>query len=534
MHHGFTQPRLCTSFRQWRAAVPSIWEMSGKGRKSMPGADLIRSALAAALLTFACIGTSGAATPNVVVFLADDMGWGDLHANNPASRIPTPNLDRLAREGMRFTNAHTSAAKCAPSRYSILTGNYQWRGRWKWGAWQYYWESQIRPGQMTVGDIVRRAGYRTGYVGKLHMGGDFFAVGTSTITRSSATVDFGRGFANGPRAHGFDYSFALLEGIQDAPYAYFENDSLVGNTSDLRVWPAGTYGNSVILLTGPGMPYWNSSRIGPDLMGKAIGFIDAHLAGPDAAKPFLLYYAAQSAHEPYTPPATFDGTPIRGATGMCARQDMIYEADVALGRLHEALRTRGLLEDTLIVFTSDNGGLDYCGQDSSGPNMSGYKGQILEGGHRVPLIVKWGQTGSFTVPAGTVRRQLVGAQDLAATLAGIVGVDLDPTQARDSFDLSQVWLGQRGDTPPVRGSLIAESRDLDLVTRIAPTFASIEGPWKLVAQESGTGHTVLSLHNLKTDPKELTDIKDDPAQAKRVRGMLTRFLRRYAAERTTP
>ena len=110
------------------------------------------------------------------------------------------------------------------------------------------------------------------------------------------------------------------------------------------------------------MPYWNSSAVGPDLMRKAIGFIDQHLQGPDAARPFLLYYAAQSAHEPYTPPAKFDGTPIRGATGLCPRQDMVYEVDVALGRLHDALRTRGLLENTLIYFTSDNGGLDHCGQ----------------------------------------------------------------------------------------------------------------------------------------------------------------------------
>ena len=108
----------------------------------MTGANLVWSALIAALLGLAAIGPACAATPNVVVFLADDMGWGDLHANNPASPTPTPNLDRLAREGMRFTNAHTSAAKCAPSRYSILTGNYQWRGRWKWGAWQYYWDSR--------------------------------------------------------------------------------------------------------------------------------------------------------------------------------------------------------------------------------------------------------------------------------------------------------------------------------------------------------------------------------------------------------
>ena len=500
----------------------------------MTAVKLVRSAILAALLGFVAMGAASAATPNVVVFLADDLGWGDVRANNPASRIPTPNLDRLAREGMRFTNAHTSAAKCAPSRYSILTGNYQWRGRWPWGAWQFYWESQIRPGQMTVGDILQRAGYRTGFVGKLHMGGDFFALGSNTITRSSANVDFGRPFGNGPLGRGFNYSFTMLEGMHDWPYAYFENDRLVGDARDLRMWNAGTYGDSVILLSGQGMPYWDTSRIGPDLMAKAIGFIDTHRAGPDRERPFFLFYSAQSAHEPFTPPATFDGIPVRGATGMCARQDMVYEVDVAVGRLHEALRTRGLLRDTLIVFTSDNGGLDYCGHDSSGPNMSGYKGQILEGGHRVPLIVKWGETGAFTVPPRSVRNQLVGTQDLAATLAAITGVDLDATQARDSFDLSQVWLGARRDGPPVRSHLIAESRDLDATTRIPSTFASIEGPWKLVAQVSGTGHAVQALYDLKSDPRELTNLKDDPAQASRVRNMLKRFQQRFASTRTAP
>jgi arylsulfatase A-like enzyme len=498
----------------------------------MPQAGRRHGFALALFLLLALIGPARAAKPNIVVFLADDMGWGDLNANNPASRIPTPNLDRLAREGMRFTNAHTSAAKCAPSRYSILTGNYQWRGRWKWGAWQFYWESQIRPGQMTLGDILKQAGYRTAFVGKLHMGGDFFAAGSNAIARSAATVDFGRPFANGPLAHGFHDSFSLLEGMQDEPYAYFENDRLLGDVRDLRTWNAGTYGDSVILATGRGMPYWDSSRIGPDLMARAVGFIDAHRAGPDRDRPFFLFYSAQSAHEPYTPPPTFDGIPVRGATGMCPRQDMVYEVDVAFGRLHEALRTRGLLEDTLIVFTSDNGGLDYCGHDSSGPTLSGYKGQILEGGHRVPLIVKWGKAGAYTVPPRAVRNQLVGAQDLAATLAAITGVALDDTQARDSFDLSKVWLGRRGDSPPVRDHLIVESRDLDLTTRIPSTFASIEGSWKLVAQVAESGYAVQALYNLKSDPLEQTNLAADPAQAKRVRGMLMRLERRFASART--
>ncbi len=479
---------------------------------------------------------ASAQPPNIVVILADDVGWGDIRANNLASRLPTPNLDRLARNGMRFTNAHSSAALCAASRYSILAGNYQWRGRFPWGMATHFQRSQFLEGQRTLGDILRQAGYATAFVGKWHLGGDFFAKGGDTVTRDRSLVDYSRPMGNGPRAHGFDYSFPLLEGIQDPPYAYFENDLLIGDASQLRWWDETTEilpGGSVIDHPGIGMPYWNSVQVGPDMMTRALGFIDSHRSAYGSTKPFFLYYAATAAHAPHTPPATFLGQPVRNVTAMCERQDMVYELDVAVGMLLEKLHTARVLKDTLILFTSDNGAPDDdCGHDGSGSAFSGYKGLVTEGGHRVPFVVRWGDGTSYTIPKGTVRGQLVGQTDLAATLAALVGVPLPVDQARDSFNLLPVWLGQVGDSLPVRDHLIAEARWDPPNIRVNAKFAYYEGNWKLVVEKLPTGFTPIGLYNLRQDSAELNNLRS--TKTWQVKEMLARFKVRYAGSRTAP
>lgn len=477
--------------------------------------------------------SSGLATPpNIVVILGDDVGWGDIQAYNPQSSIPTPNLNRLAQEGMRFTNAHSSAASCAPTRYSAITGNYQWRGLRPYGTWNFQDQSQILPGQLTLGDITRIAGYSTAFIGKMHLGGDFFERGSSNITRDGSRADFSRPFDNGPIAHGFDYSFTLLEGIQSAPYAYFENDQLVGDHNLLRQWLPGGYGRSGVLAAGIGMPYWDSSRVGEDLMFKALGFIDQHIAQYGSSKPFFLYYAATAAHSPFTPADTFFGQQVRGVTGLCSRQDMIYELDLAVGVLTERLRANGSLGNTIFVFTSDNGGNDACGHDSSGPTFSGHKFQVQEGGHRVPLLVRWGDGSSFAIPPGTVREQLVGVHDLVATIATVVGQPLAADQARDSFNMLPVFLGTASDGVPVRDHLIAQAIQGPSGEKIPPTFAYYEGEWKLIVRLNGRVFSPLALYNLQFDPAETGDIT--ATNLPRVSAMLDRFVQRYGSSRSAP
>ena len=508
-------------------------------RRTMVGSTPVSRQVRAVVLMLALnlgILSAGAlaAPPNIVVILADDMGWGDLRANHPESQVPTPNLDRLAAEGMRFTDAHTPAAMCAPTRYAALTGNYHWRGRRAWGTWQFNKSSQFLPGQQTIGDILSAAGYHTAFVGKTHLGADFFEIGSDRVSATPETADFARPFRDGMRDHGFAYTFPLLEGIQEEPYAYFENDQLVGDARQMRIWAKGVYGSSRIDNAGRGMPYWNSSQVGPDLAERAFAFIARHHGSFGASRPFFLYYAAQAAHSPYTPPESFMGTPVRGATNMCARQDMIYELDVFVGKLEQHLKSLGLLSNTLILFTSDNGGRDNCLHDSSGPGFRGIKGQILEGGHRVPFIVKWGDGSSYPIRKGAVRHQMISVNDLTASLAAAAGVGIDPAQARDSFNFLPVWQGLVSDYKPVRDHLISESRESAPGIDTPPTFAYRERTWKLIAQWNGVGYDAVGLYDLGTDSLEATNLIGTVGQASRTKNMLARFVSRRNSERTAP
>jgi arylsulfatase A-like enzyme len=489
----------------------------------------------AAFLTWgpsAAVSQMTPALPNIVVVLADDIGLGDIAPYNPSLVGLTPNLDRLAQEGMRFTHAHSSAAVCAPSRYSALTGNYHWRGRREWGTWRYYHPSQVLPGQWTIGDMLRFAGYRTALVGKLHLGGDFMATRSTEITRDPARADISRPFGGGPLAHGFDYSFNLLEGIQNPPYAYFENDALYGDPALLRRWDAGAYGNSRVPSAGIGMSYWDSSRVGEDLLTRALGFIDGHVAAFGTTRPFFLYYAAAEAHPPLSPPDAFFGQPIRGISQTCSRDDMIHQLDLAVGILIDRLRAHGLLGNTLFVFASDNGSNPANCRDSTGSPFSGYKGQVLEGGHRVPMIVRWGDAGIYAVPPGSIRTQAVGVQDLAATLAAVARVPVPPEQALDSFNLLPLLLGQRDDLSPVRDHLIAEARKETKLVGSDPLFAYYEADWKLVARRTVAGFEADGLFNLTQDPAELNDLL--AIERARATEMLERFKLRHAGPRSAP
>jgi len=474
--------------------------------------------------------------PNIIFFISDDMGWGDSPVYNPESKIPMPNLDKLAAEGMWFTDAHTPAARCAPTRYSAMTGNYQWRGLKESGQWKYRGGSQILGDQLTVANILQDNGYNTAIFGKLHLGGDFYRKGSNEFVSETAPeelIDFARGLQNGPLTYGFNYSYLCLRGIQDPPYAFFENDQLVGNPDDLMMWESGWYGDSKIIMDGIGMPYWNSSEVGPVLTQKAIEFIDRHhQKNLDAGtnNPFFLYYASQSAHGPYTPPDSFHGEPVKGATGMGRHTDMIYEIDVALGKLMEAVQERGLINNTLIIFTSDNGGIPnqtHLGHDAVG-GLRGKKMQIWEGGHRVPFVAKWGDgtpEGSF-IPPGTISNQLIGVHDLTATLAALVGENLPANQARDSFNFLPVLLGElyTGNSS-VRDHLIMNT---DKPVRY---LAIRESYWKLILDEN---NNVFGLYNLADDLYETDNLMDDPSQTDSIQAMKERLLELRDSDRTAP
>jgi arylsulfatase A-like enzyme len=527
--------------RESGADLVSVTLIFSRRHRRASGIRPLRSVAAVFICLLLCGLKPGFAQdrPNVLFVIADDVGLGDVTAFNPQSRVDTPTLTQLASEGMRFTDAHTSAAKCAPSRYSIITGNYHWRGRKGWGQWQFKGGSQILPGQQTLGDVMQQAGYRTAFIGKSHLGAQFYQKGSNNFATNStpeSDVDFSRKFEEGPLDTGFDYSFLIMRGIQGSPYAWFENDLLLGDPEEMIHWAVGDYGDAYISEEGIGLPEWNTREVGPDILRSAIGFIDSHhsnnlSAGTD--QPFFLYHNTQAVHAPRVPPLELDGTQILDAT-ISDRLDMMVEIDVVLRVLLAELQSRGLLDNTLIVFTSDNGAIRTAGEANLGHDAAagfrGQKGRIYEGGHRVPLIVKWGDgtSSGSRVPPGTVRDSLVGIQDLYSTLATLVGTPLDEDQARDSFNILPILLGQSSES--VRDHMIQES-DRDEEGNPSRKLAYREGNWKLILDNDRQPD---EFYDLANDPGESSNLIGQASEASRIDQMHSRFLQLRDAERTAP
>ena len=482
--------------------------------------------------------------PNVLVVLADDMGWGDSPAHNPASRIPMPNVERLAASGMTFNRAYATP-KCAPTRYSLLTGNHVARGRRAEGTWNYRGGggSQILPGQQTVAGVLDSHSYDSAAIGKLHLGGNFFLRDSNQLARWDSPeeqIDFERGLFQGPRSQGFDYSYLLLRGIQESPYAYFENDKLVGEQDTMVQWPAGPAGDSYILAAGIGMPDWDSTAVGEHLTQAALDFVERHHdrnVARGTHDPFFLYFAPPSPHDPVTPPVSMLGEPIRGVTGLGPRADMVYQNDVSLGLILDALDERGLTDDTLVLFLSDNGGVrpsptELAAGHDKHAGLRGHKGEIWEGGSRTPLVAMWGDgtPAGSVIPPGSRSDQLVTVHDLAATLAALVGDNLPTDQARDSNNVLPVLTGQQPPGIPVRSWWVDEAREVAGVP--APVhYAIYDSRWKLVLDASDA---VAGLYDLAADPGETVNRAGEPAQAARIQRMRDRLLALRAAERTAP
>jgi len=482
--------------------------------------------------------------PNIVIVVGDDVGWGDVRANNPDGKIALPAIEKLARGGIRFSDAHTFASKCAPSRYSILTGNYQWRGRLSWGTWQYKGGSQLLPGQATLGSLLKRAGYSTAIVGKYHLGAHFYKTGSAGFATASdpdTVVDFSRAMVDGPSTLGFDYSFVAMRGIQAGPYAFFENGSLYGRASDLKMWNVGDYGNTQIIEGGIGLPNWVTRDVGPTLLSKALQFIESHhsaQAETSDPKPFFLYLASEAVHGPRKPPVAIGSRAISGISGLGKRTDMLVELDVVLDNVILRLEQLGLLENTLIVFTSDNGGSSLYSEINAGHLTSGGfrgdKGTIYEGGHRVPLIMKWGN-GAFESsphPAGTVIDALVAVPDLYATLAALVGVPIGLDEGRDSISFLPVLQGQAAATRDHIVSEADEPEDEAVDGGISGRhFAYRGGSWKLVFNGS---RTPVGLYDLSRDPHEANNLLAQPEQSQRVATLRASFDQVLISTRTAP
>ncbi len=470
---------------------------------------LLLGALLAALSGTVVHGASRA-RPNLVFILADDMGWGDPGCYNPDSRIPTPNLDRVAREGMRFTDAHSPSAVCSPTRYALLTGRYAWRSRLKRGVLDGYSPALLEPGRPTVASLLKSRGYATAAVGKWHLGlGD------------AEKTDYAKPLRPGPLTAGFDTFFGIPASLDMPPYLYVQDEApLVPATAAIGASEMRRHGGGGFWRAGALAPGFRHQEVLPRVTERAVDWIGRQ----SRRQPFFLYVALSSPHTPWMPTPEF-----RGRSGADWYGDFAAQTDAAVGRILHALAERGLEKDTLVLFTSDNGAhwlpedLRRWRHRANGP-WRGQKADIWEAGHRVPFLARW----PGRVPAGATCDQTVCHVDLFATAADLLGERLPRDGGEDSFSMLPLLRGRTG--RPVRPALVSHSGD--------GMFAIREGDWKLVEGLGSGGFTPPrleqpvpggpegQLYHLGEDPGEQRNLwKERPAEVARLQAMLDRCRR---------
>ncbi len=448
--------------------------------------------------------------PNVIILYADDLGYGDLQCYNPSSKIPTPNLDRLAAQGMRFTDAHSSSGICSPSRYALLTGRHHWRDFH--GIVNAFGASVFSPERLTLAAMLKEKGYVTSCIGKWHLGWNWDAIRVPGAKpraqgRQQAwgpeAFDWSKPIPDGPLAHGFDHYFGDTV-INFPPYCWIEDDKVVeapDTMLDTSKWKPIKEGNWEC-RPGPMISHWDPYQNIPVTTKRGIDFLRSRKG---AKEPFFLYFAYPSPHAPIIPNDQFDGKSEAGPYG-----DFVVETDDSIGQLLTALEESGQAQNTLIIFSADNGPEHYAyardekyGHWSSDP-LRGLKRDIYEGGHRVPMIVKW----PGVVPQGHVCDSLVSQVDIMATIAAAIDFALPDNAAEDSHDLL-----------PLLRAAVAAVRTTHIHNTSVNRYAIRDQDWLLINTEDG----YVSRRNANWEarrqyppdddqPVELYHLKDDLPQ----------------------
>lgn len=496
----------------------------------------------ASLLMLGCLWSAiaypaqAAEKPNIIFIMADDIGYGDLSCQG-ARHASTPNLDKLASDGMRFLDAHSPAATCTPSRRALLTGVYSWRQQPG---------STIAPGDAplsistnttTIASLAKSAGYRTGVVGKWHIG-----------LGPEGGPDWNGVIKPGPLDLGFDYAFIMAATGDRVPTVYIENDKVVNldPNDPIKVdykqkigsEPTGaenpellklkhTHGHDMTIVNGVGRigwmtgghaARWVDEDMSDTFVKQATQFIETSKADK---KPFLLYFATHGIHVPRVPHARFKGSSPSGTRG-----DAIQELDDAVGQVLAVLDKHQLTENTLVIFTSDNGGVMDDGYEDVGsfdyhPNapLAGYKGGLYEGGHRVPFIARW----PARIKAGSTSESLITHLDMAATISAIAGVSIPKGQCLDSISFLPILTSEQNTIQPSRETFIVHSGG------IKGPFAVRLNNWKFI-EAGGRSRYGKAAEKEKAEPrlfdlsKDLSEenniIDQHPDIADRMRGIL--------------
>ena len=447
-----------------------------------------------------------AAPPNVVFILADDLGYGDLRAYNPASKIPTPHLDRLAADGLVFTDAHSGGSTCVPSRHALITGRFAARrGRLNWRSGPV-----IARGQLTFASVLREQGYRTAMVGKWHQGFTMKAPGV---------FDYERPLSGGPVDCGFDSFFGMHASLDIPPYFYIKNRTPVMPPTE-KVKDNSSVGGKenwnniqgAFWRAGDVAPDFKHTEVTPRFANEAVKVIQSH----NGKKPLFLYLALPSPHTPWLPTKKFIGKSGAGMYG-----DFVMQVDHVVGQVLSSLKQAGMSDNTLVIFSSDNGPVWYdkdterFGHRSVGP-LRGIKASVWEGGHRIPFIARWPDR----IPAGKTSSHTIAFADVLATLADAAGRPKLPQDAVvDSVSFLPVLLHpdhKHKARPPILHA--------DKVIR--------DGDWKLINTKGGRGFGAdrktqygIELYNLKNDLSEKNNLADQmPEKVESLQATMQRLL----------
>lgn len=420
---------------------------------------------------FSCNSGEQLQNPNIVYILADDMGIGDVQAFNTDGRIQTPNIDRLAHEGMKFMDAHTNSSVCTPTRYGILTGRYSWRTYLKQGVLSGHSTHLIDTGRETVASLLKKQGYATACFGKWHLGMDWPSNDGEEVRRSAPkNLDFDAPIQNGPLDLGFDYYFGIAGSLNMDPHAFVEDRHFQGTPEFLKNLEAVAERGYI----QPAKPGWAAKEYEQEevlatLAGKTCDWIRSN-----ADQPFFVYLPLPSPHSPIVPSEKF-----KGKSGLNSHADFCMETDWVVGEVLKTLDELGLADNTIVIYTADNGtspkaGFGELQKMGHYPSWKyrGAKGTLWEGGHRVPFVVRWPDG----VKAGTESNQTICTTDLFATCADLLDLETEEDMGEDSYSFLPALKGER--IEKAEGRMIVHHSDKGV-------YAIRRGKWKLMFDNQG-------------------------------------------------
>lgn len=438
--------------------------------------------------------SSSAHLPNIIFILADDLGFGDVEVFNPQSKIRTPYLNKMAHEGMMFTDAHTSSSVCTPTRYGLLTGQYNWRSPLKKGVLFGRDSALITPTTTTVAHLLKKAHYQTAFIGKWHLGWDW-------VLDDNNEIDFTQPITAGPNELGFDYAYGHIASLDIPPYVYVENryvttvpDSIIPATSGYEFYRKGWIA-----------PDFHMEEVTPHFFKKSQAYIKEQ---SQTENPFFLYLALPSPHTPILPTPDW-----QDQSGINPYADFVMEIDHYVGDLMKCLDSLGISDNTLVVFTSDNGcspmaNFQELAAHGHHPSawFRGHKADIYEGGHRVPTVVKYPRL----VEPGSNCDTTICLTDFYSTFADLARVTVPEDQGADSYSLLSLW----SDT-----STSSFHREATIHSSINGSFAIRKGPWKLNLCPGSGGWSdprPQAASDGDLPPVQLFHLTDDPGETNNI------------------